>query len=166
MAIKFDFNRLRTAVDSFYKAKDTVGEEVVHLPALKSVKKVIALGDVNATIIDDDSNSLYALTAATTADRTYTLPAAAKGLCFEFLATVASDAQACIFEVPSGALLGGVLAQNGTGTTIVQSDLTDTKLTLNDNVEPGTHLQFRCVDDTNWVVSGVVLSADADPAFS
>ena len=166
MAIKFDFNRLRTAVDSFYKAKDTVGEEVVHLPALKSVKKVIALGDANATIIDDDSNSLYASTAAATADRTYTLPAAAKGLCFEFLATVASDAQACIFEVPSGALLGGVLAQNGTGTTIVQSDGTDTKLTVNDNVEPGTHLQFRCVDDTNWVVSGVVLSADVDPAFS
>ena len=166
MAIKFDFNRLRTAVDSFYKAKDTVGEEVVHLPALKSVKKVIALGDANATIIDDDSNSLYASTAAATADRTYTLPAAAKGLCFEFLATVASDSHAYIFEVPSGALLGGVLAQNGTGTTIVQSDGTDTKLTVNDNVEPGTHLQFRCVDDTNWVVSGVVLSADADPAFS
>ena len=38
--------------------------------------------------------------------------------------------------------------------------------TVNDNVEPGTHLQFRCVDDTNWVVSGVVLSADVDPAFS
>ena len=88
------------------------------------------------------------------------------GLCFEFLVTVASDAQACIFEVPSGALLGGVLAQNGTGTTIVQSDGTDTKLTVNDNVEPGTHLQFRCVDNTNWVVSGVVLSSDADPAFS
>jgi hypothetical protein len=166
MAIKFDFNRLRTAVDSFYKAKDTVGEEVVHLPALKSVKKVIALGDANANIIDDDSNSLYASTAAATADRTYTLPAAAKGLCFEFLATVASDTHAYIFEVPSGALLGGVLAQNGTGTTIVQSDGTDTKLTVNDNVEPGTHLQFRCADDTNWVVSGVVLSSDADPAFS
>jgi len=158
MALKFDFNRLRTAIGSFYKAKDTVGENVVHLPALRSVKKVIAL--------DDDSNSLYGLTAATTADRTYTLPAPAAGLCFEFLATVASNAQACIFEVPSGALLGGVLAQNGTGTTIVQSDLTDTKLTLNDDIEPGTHLQFRCVDNTNWVVSGVVLSADADPAFS
>ena len=166
MAIKFDFNRLRTAVDSFYKAKDTVGEEVVHLPALKSVKKVIALGDADATIIDDDSNSLYALTAAHTSERTYTLPAAAKGLCFEFLATVASDAEGCVFEVPSGALLGGVLAQNGTGTTIVQSDGTDTKLTVNDNIEPGTHLQFRCVDNTNWVVSGIVLSADADPAFS
>jgi hypothetical protein len=166
MALKFDFNRLRTAVSSFYKAKDTVGEDVVHLPALRSVKKVIALGDANATILDDDSNSLYALTAATTGDRTYTLPAAATGLCFEFLATVASDAQACIFEVPSGALLGGVLAQNGTGTTIVQSDGTDTKLTVNDNIEPGTHLQFRCVDNTNWVVSGVVLSSDADPAFS
>ena len=166
MALKFDFNRLRTAIGSFYKAKDTVGENVVHLPALRSVKKVIALGDANATILDDDSNSLYGLTAATTADRTYTLPAAAAGLCFEFLVTVASDAQACIFEVPSGALLGGVLAQNGTGTTIVQSDLTDTKLTLNDDIEPGTHLQFRCVDNTNWVVSGVVLSADADPAFS
>lgn len=166
MALKFDFNRLRTAIGSFYKAKDTVGENVVHLPALRSVKKVIALGDANATILDDDSNSLYGLTAATTADRTYTLPAPAAGLCFEFLATVASNAQACIFEVPSGALLGGVLAQNGTGTTIVQSDLTDTKLTLNDDIEPGTHLQFRCVDNTNWVVSGVVLSSDADPAFS
>lgn len=166
MALKFDFNRLRTAIGSFYKAKDTVGEEVVHLPALRSVKKVIALGDANATILDDDSNSLYALTAATTSERTYTLPSAAAGLCFEFLATVASDAQACVFEVPSGALLGGVLAQNGTGTTIVQSDGTDTKLTVNDNIEPGTHLQFRCVDNTNWVVSGVVLSSDADPAFS
>ena len=166
MALKFDFNRLRTAVSSFYKAKDTVGEDVVHLPALRSVKKVIALGDADATILDDDSNSLYALTAATTSARTYTLPAAATGLCFEFLATVASDAEACVFEVPSGALLGGVLAQNGTGTTIVQSDGTDTKLTVNDNIEPGTHLQFRCVDNTNWVVSGVVLSSDADPAFS
>ena len=166
MALKFDFNRLRTAVSSFYKAKDTVGEEVIHLPALHCVKKVIALGDANATIKDDHSDSLYALTAATTGDRTYTLPTPATGLCFEFLATVASDTQACIFEVPSGALLGGVLAQNGTGTTIVQSDGTDTKLTVNDNIEPGTHLQFRCVDDTNWVVSGVVLSSDADPAFS
>tara|TARA_A100001515_G_scaffold124574_1_gene108857 strand:+ start:257 stop:757 length:501 start_codon:yes stop_codon:yes gene_type:complete len=166
MALKFDFNRLRTAIGSFYKAKDTVGADVVHLPALRSVKKVITLGDANANILDDDSNSLYALTAATTGDRTYTLPTAAAGLCFEFLATVASDAQACIFEVPSGALLGGVLAQNGTGTTIVQSDGTDTKLTVNDNIEPGTHLQFRCVDNTNWVVSGVVLSSDADPAFS
>jgi N-acetylglucosamine kinase-like BadF-type ATPase len=166
MALKFDFNRLRTAVSSFYKAKDTVGEEVVHLPALRSVKKVVALGNADATILDDDSNSLYALTGAVGADRTYTLPAAAAGLCFEFLVTVASDTHACIFEVPSGALLGGVLAQNGTGTTIVQSDTTDTKLTINDNLEPGTHLQFRCVDNTNWVVSGVVLSSDADPAFS
>ena len=166
MALKFDFNRLRTAIGSFYKAKDTVGENVVHPPALRCVKKVIALGDANATILDDDSNSLYGLIAATTADRTYTLPAPAAGLCFEFLATVASNAQACIFEVPSGALLGGVLAQIGTGTTILQSDLTDTILTLNDDLEPGTHLQFRCVDNTTWLVSGVVLSADADPAFS
>ena len=119
MALKFDFNRLRTAIGSFYKAKDTVGENVVHLPALRSVKKVIALGDANATILDDDSNSLYGLTAATTADRTYTLPAPAAGLCFEFLATVASNAQACIFEVPSGALLCCLLAHHGTGTSIV-----------------------------------------------
>ena len=166
MDLECDFNGLRTAICSFYKAKDTVCENVVHLPALRSVKKVIAVVDANATILDDDSNSLYGLTAATTADRTYTLPAPAAGLCFEFLATVASNAQACLFAVPSAALLGCVLAQNGTGTTIVQSDLTDTTLTLNDDIEPGTHLQFRCVDNTNWVVSGVVLSSDADPAFS
>ena len=79
--------------------------------------------------------------------------------------TVASDAQATIIEVPSGALLGSVLAQNGTGTTIVQSDGTDTKITVNDNIEPGCRLEFVS-DGTNWIVSGTVMSADAAPAFS
>tara|TARA_R100000655_G_scaffold77245_5_gene116335 strand:- start:11621 stop:12121 length:501 start_codon:yes stop_codon:yes gene_type:complete len=166
MAIKFDFNRLRTGVKSFLKITDAAGSEVVHLPTFRQARNVIEVGDANYTILDDDSGAIINVATAATADRTYTLPAANTGLYYEVCWSVASDAQATIIEVPSGALLGSVTAQNGTGTTIVQSDGTDTKITVNDNIEPGTVLKFFCVDSTNWVVSGVVNSADADPAFS
>ena len=166
MAIKFDFNRLRTGVKSFLKITDDAGSEVVHLPTFRQAKNVITVGDANYTILDDDSGAIINLGTATTADRTITLPAANTGLYYEVCWSVASDAQATIIEVPSGAMLGSVIAQNGTGTTIVQSDGTDTKITVNDNIEPGTILRFFALDSTNWVCSGVVNSADADPAFS
>ena len=105
------------------------------------------------------------INAAATAERTITLPAPAVGLYFSIIWAVASDAEATVIQVPSGALLGSVLAQNGTGTTIVQSDGTDTKITVNDNIEPGCRLEFVS-DGTNFIVSGTVMSADADPAFS
>ena len=166
MAIKFDFNRLRTGVKSFLKITDSAGSEVVHLPTFRQARNVITVGDANYTILDDDSGAIINLATATTADRTITLPAANAGLYYDICWSVASDAQATIIEVPSGALLGCVTAQNGTGTTIVQSDLTDTKITVNDNIEQGTVLRFFALDSTNWVVSGVVNSSDADPAFS
>ena len=166
MAIKFDFNRLRTGIKSFLKITDTAGYEVVHLPTFRQARNVITVGDADYTILDDDSGAVVNLATAATAARTITLPAANTGLYYEVCWSVASDGYATIIDVPSGALLGSVTAQNGTGTTIVQSDGTDTKITVNDNVEPGTVLKFFCVDSTNWVCSGVVNSADADPAFS
>ena len=166
MAIKFNFKRLRTGVKSFLKITDAAGSEVVHLPTFRQARNVIEVGDANYTILDDDSGAIINVATAATADRTYTLPAANTGLYYEVCWSVASDGYATIIDVPSGALLGSVTAQNGTGTTIVQSDGTDTKITVNDNVEPGTVLKFFCVDSTNWVCSGVVNSADADPAFS
>ena len=166
MAIKFDFNRLRTGVKSFLKITDAAGSEVVHLPKFRQARNVITIGDENYTILDDDSGAIINVATAATSARTITLPAANTGLYYEVCWSVASDAEATVVEVPSGALLGSVTAQNGTGTTIVQSDGTDTKITVNDNIEPGTVLKFFCVDDTNWVVSGVVNSSDADPAFS
>ena len=167
MAIKFDFNRLRTAVKGFLKITDAAGSDVVHLPKLRQARNVIVVGDENYTILDDDSGAIININAAaTTGAKTLTLPAANTGLYYEVCWSVASDAQATVIEVPSGAMLGCVTAQNGTGTTIVQSDGTDTKITVNDNIEPGTVLRFFAVDSTNWVCSGVVNSSDADPAFS
>ena len=166
MAIKFDFIRLRTGIKSFLKITDTAGYEVVHLPTFRQARNVITVGDADYTILDDDSGAVVNLATAATAARTITLPAANTGLYYEVLWSVASDSYHTIIQVPSGALLGSVIAQNGTGTTIVQSDLTDTKITVNDNIEPGTMLRFFAADDTNWVCSGVVNSSDADPAFS
>ncbi len=166
MAIKFDFIRLRTGVKGFLKITDAAGSEVVHLPTFRQARNVIAVGDADYTILDDDSGAIINVNTAATSARTLTLPAANTGLYYEVCWSVASDADATVIEVPSGALLGSVTAQNGTGTTIVQSDGTDTKITVNDNIEPGTVLKFFCVDSTNWVCSGVVNSSDADPAFS
>ena len=136
------------------------------LRAIQGQFKIVqTVGDANATIEDVKSGGLVIINAAATGDRTLTLPAPAAGLFLSIIWTVASDAQATIIEVPSGALLGSVLAQNGTGTTIVQSDGSDTTLTINDDIEPGTRLEFVS-DGTNWIVSGTVMSADADPAFS
>ena len=136
------------------------------LRAIQGQFKIVqTVGDANAVIEDVKSGGLVLINAAATGDRTLTLPAPGAGLFVSIIWTVASDAQATIIEVPSGALLGSVLAQNGTGTTIVQSDGTDTKITVNDNIEPGCRLEFVS-DGTNWIVSGTVMSADADPAFS
>jgi len=166
MAIKFDWNRLRTGIKSFLKITDTAGSEVVHLPTFRQARNVITVGDADYTILDDDSGAIINVNTAATSERTLTLPAANAGLYYDVCWSVASDAQATVIEVPSGALLGCVTAQNGTGTTIVQSDGTDTKITVNDNIEPGTVLRLFALDSTNWVVSGVVNSSDADPAFS
>ena len=136
------------------------------LRAIQGQYKVVqTFGDENATIEDIKSGALIFINAAaTTGTKTLTLPAPGAGLYLSIIWTVASDAQASAVAVPSGALLGSVLAQNGTGTTIVQSDGSDTTLTINDNIEPGTRLEFVS-DGTNWIVSGTVMSADADPAF-
>lgn len=165
--LKTTFNEFKSAIKSYYKAKDSLYDQFIHLPVLKSVKPVVKVGDADATILDDDSGSVINVSEAiTTAEKTYTLPAAAVGLNYTFLFTVASDSLGVKIVVPSGLLLGAVLAQNGSGTTIVQSDASDdTFLRINDNIEPGTLLTFQCVDGTNWFVSGTVLSSDANPAF-
>ena len=129
------------------------------------IREVVTYGDESDSIEDIKSGALVLINAAATAERTITLPAPAVGLYFSIIWAVASDAEATVIQVPSGALLGSVLAQNGTGTTIVQSDGTDTKITVNDNIEPGGRLEFVS-DGTNFIVSGTVMSADADPAFS
>jgi len=123
--------------------------------------KVISSGDLKGVI------TIVAVTTAATSARTLYIPSAVNvgaGKQIDVIWEVASNAQATVVEASGGYMLGAVLAQNGTGTTIVQSDGTDTKITVNDDIEPGTRLSFYS-NGTNWICSGTVLSADADPAF-
>ena len=151
-------------LEKFKVKRSADGDDV--LKALQGqFKSTQSFGDENGTIEDVKSGGLVFITAAAGSERTLNLPAPSNGLYLSVIWTVASDAEATVIQVPSGYLLGSVLAQNGSGTTIVQSDGTDTKITVNDNIEPGCRLEFVS-DGTNWIVSGTVMSADADPAFS
>tara|TARA_R100000234_G_C4961157_1_gene161841 strand:+ start:63 stop:536 length:474 start_codon:yes stop_codon:yes gene_type:complete len=141
-----------------YLANGKLGNSVSQVDADKYINPSDLKGAITVVTVD---------TAATSGAKTIYIPSAVTcaNQQVDVLWTVASDAQATVVEAQAGYMLGAVLAQNGTGTTIVQSDGTDTKITVNDNIEPGTRLSFYS-NGTNWICSGTVLSADADPAFS
>ncbi len=138
-------------------ANSQIGDAI----SMVDADKVISAGDLEGAI------TLVTVDTAASAARTLTIPDATQ--CakqqIDVLYAVASDGYHTVVEASAGYMLGAVLAQNGTGTTIVQSDGTDTKITINDDIEPGTRLSFYS-NGTNWICSGTVLSADADPAFS
>ena len=97
MAIKFSFNKLRTAVSSFLDGTDTsgasleVGEQAVYVPKMRSAKIIQSIGaDVSLTA--EDSGKLLNFNVASGA--TVTLPAAAgTGIEYHFvvLTTVTSN---------------------------------------------------------------------------
>ena len=130
---------------------------------------VISMVDANKYIHPGDllgAITVVSVDTAATSARTLFIPSAVTcaNQQIDVIWAVASDAEATVVEAQAGYMLGSVLAQNGTGTTIVQSDGTDTKITVNDNIEPGTRLSFWS-NGTNWICSGAVMSADADPTF-
>ena len=51
MAIKFDFNRLRTAISGFVKAEDTAGSEAKHIPIMQTVAKTRTIAGLAATTV-------------------------------------------------------------------------------------------------------------------
>ena len=56
MAIKFDFNRLRTAIKGFLTATNSAGSEVIHLPKLQaaSVVEKIELGAGGSKVLTEN----------------------------------------------------------------------------------------------------------------
>ena len=76
MAIKFDFNRLRTAISGFVKAEDTAGSEVKHIPIMQTVAKTRTIAGVAATTVlkDDDFGMTIFLTQSGGSDSAITLP--------------------------------------------------------------------------------------------
>lgn len=133
---------------------------------------VIAVPNANTTLSAADSGKPL-LVANVSADRTFTLPAAAAGLDFEFIATVgAADGHDWIISTGSntnyfvGAVVHLDTDANAAGDEVVvvaPDGDSNSKLQIN-LPEGGTTVRFIC-DGTLWTVSGFAVSATA-PAFA
>lgn len=132
----------------------------------------VAVADADYSILAANSGRPH-LVANVSADRTFTFPAEADGLEFEFYAQVAAaDGHDWIFDTGSNTnyFLGGVVfldsdaADTGDEVSTVGSDLnSNSKFQIN-LPDAGTYLKFIC-DGTLWTVSGMVISTTA-PAFA
>ena len=137
--------------------------EAVVVGSLQQTGSPVAVGDANYTFLAENSGKPH-LIANVSADRTFTLPAAAAGLDFELIATVgAADGHDWIINTASASslYLGGVLmvdtdAAPALASAVVADQSNDDTLQIN-LPQGGTRVRFTC-DGTNWAVSGVVLS--------
>ena len=110
MAIKFDFNRLRTAVKGWLKATDTAGSDVVHLPKLQSAAVVekLALGAGGSKVLTaNDFGKVFMCEQSGGTDSAVTLPAATSGGTLTFIVSL----------TPSGT--GDMVISSATADTIV-----------------------------------------------
>ena len=129
--------------------------------------RYVAVADANYTILAANSGKPHVV-ANVSADRTFTLPAVASGLEFEFIADVAAaDGHDWIFDTGSDTnyFTGGVFWIIPAGAAaVVGSDLdSNSKLQIT-LPNAGTRVRFIC-NGTTWNVSGTVVSATT-PAFS
>lgn len=127
-----------------------------------SSSTTVAVGDEDTTILAANSGKPH-LVANVSADRTFTLPTAADGLDFEFIATVvAQDGHDWIIDTGSDTnyflggifYLGAIASPNGSSNSIMQVNVPDS----------GTTIRVTC-DGTHWVVSGLDTSTSA-PTFA
>ena len=92
MAIKFDFNKLRTAVKGWMTGTDlaggslTAGEQAVYVPVLSTARQVINVS-ADTTLYSKDSGAIICWDASTN-DTDITLPPCKAGLHFTILVTV------------------------------------------------------------------------------
>ena len=116
MAIKFDFNRLRTAIKGFIKAENTAGSEVIHLPKLQAAAVVekLALGAGDTKILkDDDFGKVFMCEQSGGTDSAVTLPPATAGGTLTFIVSL----------TPSGT--GDMVISAATADTIVFAGAAD-----------------------------------------
>ena len=92
MAIKFDFNKMRTAVKGWITGQDvgggalTSGEEAIYVPKMQMARPVINVS-ADLTLFKKDSGAIICWDASTN-DTDITLPPCEAGLRFTILVTV------------------------------------------------------------------------------
>ncbi len=110
MALKFDFNRLRTAVKGFIEAESTVGSEAIHLPLIQACPVVenLVLGAGGARVLkDDDFGKVFMCKQSGGSDSAVTLPPPTAGGVLTFIVAL----------TPSGS--GDMVFSSATADTIV-----------------------------------------------
>jgi len=176
MALKFSFNKFRTAVKNFTSGTDrtfgslTAGENGLFTPHMRLARPVEAINNgsaVTRTLTTTESGTLYTVDmSAVDNDVTITLPTAATsaGVYYDFCFTVDSDDDAD-FIVTTGLdatdIYGGIIS------TAANDDVDAfdgvSKITVDASVAQSTEglrLSFLC-DGVNWHLSGQIPTAIA-----
>ena len=176
MALKFSFNKFRTAVKNFTSGTDrtfgslTAGENGLFTPHMRLARPVEAINNgaaVTRTLTTTESGTLYTVDmSAVDNDVTITLPTAATsaGVYYDFCFTVDSDDDAD-FIVTTGLdatdIYGGIIS------TAANDDVDAfdgvSKITVDASVAQSTEgLRLSCLcDGVNWPLSGQIPTAIA-----
>ena len=173
MALKFSFNKLRTAVNGFFEMDSTkaslgAGEQAIYTPKLYSARPIDGITNASAvtrTLLAAESGTLYTVDMSTVDNNvTITLPTAATsaGVYYDFCFTVDSDDDAD-FIITTGLdatdIYGGIIT-GGANSTLDDVDGLS-KLTLDGSVAQsaeGARMTFLC-DGVNWHLSGYLVTA-------
>tara|TARA_R100001224_G_C3997245_1_gene141337 strand:- start:367 stop:924 length:558 start_codon:yes stop_codon:yes gene_type:complete len=173
MALKFSFNKLRTAVNGFFEMDSTkaslgAGEEAVYTPKIFAARPVDAITNaaaVTRTLLAAESGTLYTLDmSAVDNDVTITLPTASSsaGVYYDFCFLVDSDDDAD-FILTTGLdatdIYGGIIS-------LAANDDVDafngvSKITVDGSVAQsaeGLRLGVLC-DGVNWHLQGQIPTA-------
>ena len=187
MALKFDFNKLRTAVKNFTVGTDvsngslTAGEEAKFTPHMRLARPVEAITNaaaVTRTLTTVESGTLFTLDmSAVDNNVTITLPAASSsaGVYFDFCFLVDSDDDADFILTTGVDAVDfyGTIAHGAANSTARDVDGDASKLTIDGSASQDLEgMRITCLcDGANWHLTGyntvaiatasVVLSASA-----
>ena len=158
MAIKFDFNKLRTAVKGWIGGVDlaggslTAGEQAVYVPVMATARPIITTSaSTDPTLYAKDSGATILLAAN---DCNVTLPSAEAGLHFTFImaadyaTAVSTVVQAAASEDFYGSLYGSSQGESA-GTDADVAAGANTKVTFASAALKGDIVQV-CSDGTGW----------------
>jgi hypothetical protein len=113
MAIKFDFNKLRTAVEGWLGGTDltgaslTAGEQAIYVPKMRSAKIIQSVA-ADVTLTGEDSGKLLMFNVASGA--TVTLPAAAgTGIEYHFVVNTTVTSNDYIVQVVGNDTIDGLI---------------------------------------------------------
>ena len=148
MALKFDFNKLRTAVQSFLTATDvngtalTAGEEAVFVPKMRQAY-IVETVNAAKTLTAEDSGKIILMNDASGGAYTITLPTAAQaqdGMWFRFVQNEVTPAQVITIAAGSAIIAGplkdaGGDVGAGTAGTEVSNLVIGTTSEIGDNIE-------------------------------